>query len=287
MTKGKVYLIFSALLYGILPSLTAIAYRGGVNGITLTFLRSSISLPLLYLIIKADKRKMNLTRKQFRNVAVLGIFGGILPVLALYLSYNYISTGLATTLHFVYPILIVITSAVLYREKISRITLSAVVIVTIGIFMFADINTTADRTGIILAVLSGVFYSFFVIFMDRSGLDKLDYVVLTFYLAAIMSVAVLVFGIITGGISFNIAPLSWSFSILISLIVTLGAMPLFQIGVKYEGASTAGILSTIEPITSVVIGTLFLNEILAVGQIMGGGLILMGVLMSQKKAVKS
>ncbi len=284
MSKGKLYLIFSALLYGILPAFTAIAYRGGINGITLTFLRSAISLPLLYAIIKADKRNIKLSKKQLKDVSLLSIFGGVLPILALYLSYNYISTGLATTLHFVYPIIIVISSAVLYHEKISRVTLSAVVIATIGIFMFTDVNAAADKTGIILAILSGVFYSFYVMFMDRSGLYKVDYVVLTFYLAVIMSVSMLAFGVMIHGISFDIAPLSWGFSVLISLVVTLGAMPLLQIGIKYEGATTAGILSTIEPITSIIIGAVFLGEIIGAGQIMGVALILMGVLMSQKKA---
>lgn len=283
MSKGKLYLLCSALIYGVLPSLAAIAYSGGVNGITLTFLRCTVSLPLLYVIIRVDKRNMKLTKKQIREVAVLGIFGGALPILALYLSYNYIPTGLATTLHFVYPLIIVISTAVLYREKLSRVTLSAVVLVTVGIFMFADINTAANKLGIILAVLSGILYSFFVIFIDRSGLDRLDYIVLTFYLMFIMSISTLIFGMTTGSISFDITPLAWSFAVIISLAVTLGAMPLFQAGVRYEGAATAGILSTLEPITSIIVGAIFLGELVGPGQIMGGALIIMGVLMSQKK----
>ncbi len=287
MSKGKFYLLFSAFLYGVLPALTAIAYKGGVNGITLTFLRSAVSLPLLYVIIKADKRSLKVTRKQLRDISLLSIFGGVMPILSLYMSYNYISTGLATTLHFIYPIIIVIASAVLYREKISRLTLSAVVIATVGIFMFTDVNAAADKTGIVLAVLSGIFYSFYVIFMDKSGLYKLDFIVLTFYLAVVMSISMFIFGVMIHGISFDISPLSWSFSILISIIVTLGAMPLLQVGIKYEGATTAGILSTVEPITSIIIGAVFLGEIIGAGQIIGVALILLGVLISQKKQVST
>lgn len=283
MTKGKLYLILSALLYGILPSLAAIAYSGGVNGITLTFLRSVIAIPLLYVLIRADKRKLKLTKNQAKGIVVLGIFGGVLPILCLYLSYNYISTGLATTLHFIYPILIIVVSAALYKIKISRSTLTAVIFVTIGVFMFTDINTSSDKAGIILAVLSGVFYSFYVIYLEHSGLYKLDFIVLTFYVTAIMSAAVFVFGLAIHGISFNMSPLSWAFSVLISLIVALGAMPLLQTGIKYEGAATAGIVSSIEPITSIIIGAVFLGEIINTGQIIGGGLIILGVLMSQRE----
>lgn len=286
MSRGKLYLLISAVLYGISPVLATIAYRGGVNGITLTFLRSALSVPVLYIIIRATRRSMHLDRAHIRSIVILGIFGGALPILLLYMSYNYIPTGLATTLHFVYPIIIVLVSAVLYHEKISRITLSAVMFVTVGIFMFNDISTSASRLGIILAILSGILYSFYVIYIDHSGLDRMDYIVLTFYVMIIMSLSTLIFGLIAGTISFNIAPLSWSLGAVISLIVTLGAMPLFQLGVRYEGASTAGIMSTLEPITSIIMGSLFLGEFIGTGQLMGGGMILFGVILSQRADVK-
>lgn len=287
MRKGRLCLFFSAFLYGVIPIFTSVAYRGGVNGITMTFLRSSLSLPLLFVMIKADKKSMHLTRKQLRSILNLSVFGCALPILLLYLSYNYISTGLATTLHFVYPLVVVLASAVLYRQKLSRHTLCSVLFVTIGIFMFSDISVRASKIGIVLAILSGIFYSFYVIYIDMSGLDRMDYIVLTFYTMAVTSVVVLPFGLITGAITFDISPMSWSFAVLTSLAVTLGAMPLLQIGIRYEGAETAGILSAVEPITTVILGALFLGEIIGMGQIMGGVLILMGVLLSQKQNSKS
>ena len=281
MSKGKFCLIISAVLYGISPVLAAVAYRGGINGITLTFLRSSIAVPILLIMILADRRPLKLDRRSFINAAVLGVFGGALPILLLYLSYNYISTGLATTLHFIYPIITVIASAVIYRERMPRMILSAVVLVTVGIFMFSDIDARSDKLGIILALLSGLFYSFYVIFIDRSGLDRLDYMVLTFYVMVIMSAATFIFGAVTRSLSFDFSPMSWSVAAVISLMVTLGAMPLFQAGVRYEGASAAGIMSTIEPVTSVALGAVFLGERIETGQLMGAGMIIFGILLAE------
>lgn len=281
MSKGKFCLIISAVLYGISPVLAAVAYRGGINGITLTFLRSSIAVPILLIMILADRRPLKLDRRSFINAAVLGVFGGALPILLLYLSYNYISTGLATTLHFIYPIITVIASAVIYRERMPRMILSAVVLVTVGIFMFSDIDARSDKLGIILALLSGLFYSFYVIFIDRSGLDRLDYMVLTFYVMVIMSAATFIFGAVTRSLSFDFSPMSWSIAAVISLMVTLGAMPLFQAGVRYEGASAAGIMSTIEPVTSVALGAVFLGERIETGQLMGAGMIIFGILLAE------
>lgn len=286
MTKGKLFLVLSAFFYGILPVFASVAYRGGINGVTLSFLRSFISVPVLYAMIRADKKSLHLTRKQVYDVIKLSVIGGALPIVLLYLSYNLISTGLATTLHFVYPLVIVLLSAIIYREKMSRITLCAVLLVTIGIFMFTDLNVNASKTGIIFALLSGIFYSFYVIYIDRSGLDRMDYIVLTFYIMLIMSVAIFIFGVVVGGISFDFKPISWSMATIVSLVTTLGATPLLQMGIRYEGASTAGIISSVEPITTIVLGAVFLGEIIGTGQIIGGSLILFGVFLSQKKLNK-
>lgn len=286
MTKGKLFLVLSAFFYGILPVFASVAYRGGINGVTLSFLRSFISVPVLYAMIRADKKSLHLTRKQLCDVIKLSVIGGALPIVLLYLSYNFISTGLATTLHFVYPLVIVLLSAIIYREKMSRITLCAVLLVTIGIFMFTDLNVNASKTGIIFALLSGIFYSFYVIYIDRSGLDRMDYIVLTFYIMLIMSVAIFIFGVVVGGISFDFKPISWSMATIVSLVTTLGATPLLQMGIRYEGASTAGIISSVEPITTIVLGAVFLGEIIGTGQIIGGSLILFGVFLSQKKLNK-
>ncbi|MDD6564199.1 MAG: DMT family transporter [Clostridiales bacterium] len=286
MTKGKLFLVLSAFFYGVLPVLASIAYRGGINGVTLSFLRSSMSVPILYIMIKADKKSLKLTRKQVKSIINLAVIGGALPIVLLYLSYNYIPTGLATTLHFIYPLVIVLASAILYHERMSRVTLCSVLLVTIGIFMFSDISVKVSKVGIILALLSGIFYSFYVIYMDKTSLDRMDYIVLTFYVMLIMSISIFVFGLITRAISFSFSPLSWSFGAIISLLTTLGAMPLLQIGIRYEGASTAGIISTVEPITTIILGAAFLGEIVGTGQIIGGALIIFGVLLSQRKQNK-
>ncbi len=283
MSKGKLYLIGSAFLYGIAPMLAKVTYTGGANGITLTFLRAVISIPLLYAIMKADKKSLKLTKQELKGVILLGVFGAAAPILLLYLSYNFISTGLATTLHFVYPLIIVLVSALLYHEKLSKFKLIASVLVTLGIFFFADIESASDNIGIILALLSGVFYSFYVIYIDHSGLDGMDYIKLTFYVMLIMSIVTFLFGTISGSLSFDLTGQAWSFAAVISLIVTLGAMPLFQLGVRYEGASTAGIMSTFEPITSVIMGAAFLGEFIGISQIFGVAMIVAGIVMAQRK----
>ncbi|MBD9026784.1 MAG: EamA family transporter, partial [Clostridiales bacterium] len=148
MSKSKVCLILSAFIYGFAPILAKFAYKSGANGITLTFLRTFLMLPLLFFIMIFRKVSFKLTKKELIDIILLGVVGGSFSMISLYAAYDYISTGLATTLHFIYPLIIVITSAVVYKEKIKKIKLLAVMLVTLGMFMFVDLNNTADKIGV-------------------------------------------------------------------------------------------------------------------------------------------
>lgn len=283
MSKGKLFLFISALIYGIMPLLASFGYRGGLNGITLSFLRCFLALPLLFIMIKADKKSLKLTRKQICDITWVGTIGGAIPILLLYLSYEYIAIGLATTLHFVYPLVIIIALTFLQKKKMSRITLCSVLLVTIGIFMFGDISIKVNKAGIILALLSGILYSFYILYIDISKLYKLDHIVLTFYVMLIMSIIIFIFGFLVNGLDFKATPFSWSMAIIISFLTTLGAMPLLQMGIRFEGAATAGIISATEPITTMIAGAIFLGEYISTAQLLGGSLIIMGVLLVQHK----
>ena len=283
MSKSKVCLILSAFIYGFAPILAKFAYKSGANGITLTFLRTFLMLPLLFFIMIFRKVSFKLTKKELIDIILLGVVGGSFSMISLYAAYDYIPTGLATTLHFIYPLIIVITSAVVYKEKIKKIKLLAVMLVTLGMFMFVDLNNTADKIGVILAILSGIFYSFYVVYMYRSKLDEMDYIKLTFYLMIIMSIGTYIFGLTTDSLVFEKMDYkAWILSVAISLIITLGAVPLFQVGVRCEGASTAGIVSAFEPITSIILGAVFLGETMGLVQYIGGGLIIIGVILTEK-----
>ncbi|MCC8161051.1 MAG: DMT family transporter [Oscillospiraceae bacterium] len=283
MRKGRICLVLSAFIYGLAPLLAKIAYEGGVNGMTLTFLRTVLTVPLLFVLMLLRGQSFKLTLREFGNIAILAVLGGSLSMISLYAAYDYISTGLATTLHFIYPLIIVIVSALIYKEKITKMKLAAVMLVTVGIFLFVDITDAADKIGVILAVLSGVFYSFYVIYIDHSGLSRMDYIKLTFYLMIIMSAGTLAFGLAAKSIGFSeMNGLSWTFSTLISILITLGAIPLFQAGVRYEGASTAGIVSAFEPITTIILGALFLGETMGLVQYFGGAMIIAGVVIAEK-----
>ncbi len=269
MSKGKLYILLSAFIYGIIPLFAKISYTGGANGITLTFLRAALTIPLLFVLLYGSGSDLHLSKTELKKISVLGSLGAAAPIILLYMSYGYISIGLASTLHFIYPLITVLANTFIYHEKLKLHVLGAVVLVTVGILMFADVSSSNDVIGIMLALLSGVFYSFYVIYIDRSGLDSMNYIKLTLYTMIIMSIASLLFGMSAHAISFDMSLRAWAIAGVISILVSLFAVPLFQAGVKYEGASMAGILSAAEPLVSIISGAVFLGEHIGAVQVIG------------------
>ena len=269
MSKGKLYILLSAFIYGIIHLFAKISYTGGANGITLTFLRAALTIPLLFVLLYGSGSDLHLSKTELKKISVLGSLGAAAPIILLYMSYGYISIGLASTLHFIYPLITVLANTFIYHEKLKLHVLGAVVLVTVGILMFADVSSSNDVIGIMLALLSGVFYSFYVIYIDRSGLDSMNHIKLTLYTMIIMSIASLLFGMSAHAISFDMSLRAWAIAGVISILVSLFAVPLFQAGVKYEGASMAGILSAAEPLVSIISGAVFLGEHIGSVQVIG------------------
>ena len=279
MKKGKIYLILSAFIYGFTPILAKTVYSGGTNGMTLTFLRAAMSLPLLFLVLVVKKIDLRLEKGQAKRVVLLAVVGNALSIICLYVAYSFISVGLATVLHYIYPLLIVLICALFFKERMGRRKLIAAVLVTIGILLFMDVNGKGDIFGAVMAFLSGLFYAFNVLYMDKSGLDRMHYLKLTFYISLIMSVTVFLFALPGRQLAFDMSAEAWILAGVISVLVTLCGLPLFQLGVQYEGAATAGILSTVEPITGVLLGAALLGEPLTWAGLVGCALILLGVVL--------
>lgn len=277
MQKGRICLLLSAFIYGIVPVFAKFAYQGGTNSYTLTFLRAVLTLPVLYAVIRLTRRPLAISRDRIWKIIILGTFGAAAPIVCLYVSYEYINVGLASTLHFIYPLITVIAGAFIYREKIKLTTLGAVILVTLGIMMFSDIQSGGDTVGVVFALLSGIFYSFFVIYIERSGLDEMDYLTLTFYMLIIMSGVTLAFAWLMGGLDFTMTPYAWINSIGISMMVTFIALPMFQLGVRLSGSAAAGILSGFEPVVSIAAGAAFLGETVGAVQLVGALLIFAGL----------
>jgi drug/metabolite transporter (DMT)-like permease len=284
--KGILYTITSAVAFGIMPILAKIAYSGGTNAFTLVFLRAFFAVFILLGYFLFNKIDFKINNEQVKSIALLGL-GYTFTTLTLFISYNYVSVGLATTLHFIYPILVTVVSIILFKEKICIIKIFALLFSAVGIFLLIGKgDTNLSFKGIFLALLSGVFYSYYILGIAHSKIKELNSFVLTFYLSTAAVIYLLSTGIVTNNLSFNMQSYSWIISIIIALLTSIIAVTLFQMGIKIIGPSNASILSTFEPIVSIILGVLILHENITIKILLGSIFIIMSVIIitiSEKK----
>lgn len=190
----------------------------------------------------------------------------------LYSSYEYIGVGSATVLHFLYPLFVVCMNFVLYHQKLNKQQLCCLVLAIIGIFCFMD-SSSSSLMGALLAILSGVFFAYYMVGMDHSSIRYMSPYVFNFYLVLMNSIVIFILAFLLGRIT--ILPIqAYILSGVVAILTSLVGVVLLQKGIYCLGASLTAILSTLEPITSIVVGVVWLNESLTLLKIIGCILVL-------------
>lgn len=279
-SKGFLAVITSGIIFGSMPLLAKISYSSGSNPLNLVFWRFFMALPVLFIIIKRNKEiSFKITKIEFKKVLLLSILGYISTAMLLFISYNYISTGMATTIHFVYPILVIVGSVIFFKQNINMIKFISVILCTLGIFLLYGGDSQINIIGVILSFLSGITYAFYILYLDKSGLKDMNSIKLIFYLSTIASIIMFIINIFSNTFTININFIGWLSMGILSIAVALGAVNLLSIGIKIVGPQSASILSTFEPITSLIIGALIFKEVISFKMLIGVIFILTSVIL--------
>lgn len=274
-TKGIAFGVLAAFIYGCTPILGKLTYLEGSNSMSLTFYRNFLSIPFLFLMLKYKKIPIKTTKTEGKKLAILSLLGSTLTALTLYGAYNYISVGMTTTIHYIYPVLVTAACILIFKEKVSKEKIIALILSTLGIMMFFEGNFSI--IGVSLALLSGVAYATYILFIDKSGLNIIYPFKISLYCSIFSSIYLFIAGVISGILVFNMSPKGWAFTILVAFFVSFLANTFIPIGVKYVGPTVTSIVGMFEPITSVVLGILILGEPVTVRNIVACILILAGV----------
>lgn len=271
--------IGAAVIYGIMPILAKMTYLGGSNTITVTFFRSIMSIPVLLIILKARRVSLKVTPAELGKLIVLGLLSACITGLLLYGSYNYLSVGLATTIHYVYPVIVTLLCILLFRDAISRMKILALVLSMCGILMFFKGEGNVSLLGIAMAFLSGVAYSVYLVVLDKSGIKGMDPFKISLYCCITATVFLFFYGTATKEIVYHVTAQAWIETAVLAVLIAVIANTLIPIGIRHVGPTVVSILGMFEPIVSVVLGVLLLGEALTLRGVLGCVLIIVAVLL--------
>lgn len=281
-TKGFLATVVSATFFGFIPLMVKVVCSGRGNTLAAAFYRFALSLPALYIYLKVKKIPMRITKTQLRDIVLITVLGYGGTTLILFSSYNYIPLGMATTIHFTYPVFTILGCMIFLHEKIKKMKVFAVALSFGGILFFYNADGSVSLPGMVLAFASGMTYAFYTIYLRESSLKDMDSVKLIFCLntvgAAMMGAVVLIAGDFTVGLT----PAAWAVAVFLAVSASFIGVLGYQVGVKCIGPQNTAILSTFEPITSVIIGILVYQEAFTIRTLLGCLCILSSVIIVAK-----
>lgn len=277
--KGIAAAVISAVYFGMVPLFVKCAEEGGSNAFSSAFYRFFLSLLPLYVYLRRKEISLVITKAELKHILLITVFGYGGTAIFLFHSYSYIPSGMATTLHFVYPVFVILGSIIFLKERVRPIKFLCVCLCAAGIALFYDGDAETNLLGMGLAFVSGITYAFYIIYLDRSPLKGMNTFKLIFYMHCVASILFFFFTAATGNFVVPAEPAAWGSLLLLSIGAAFIGVFFFQKGVHIIGPQNAAILSTFEPITSLLIGVIVYQETFSFRVAVGCILILSSVMM--------
>ena len=176
--KAKGYILGSiaAASYGMNPLFALPLYKAGMDPDSVLFFRYLFAIPLLGIMIKARGRSFKIQRKETFPLIIMGLLVA-LSSLTLFLSYNYMAAGIASTLLFVYPIMVALIMAMVFKEKLALQTIVCMLLALGGIGLLY--KSEDGRTLLVFA--SSLSYAIYIVGINQTSLKNVATLKVTFY----------------------------------------------------------------------------------------------------------
>lgn len=276
--KGYAYGLISSISYGLIPLFILPIKRANFSMDTTLFYRFFFSALIVgvYLLIKKQSFKIEL--KQIPVLIILGLLYGI-SADALFLGYDYLSAGIASTLLFVYPLIVAIIMAVFFKEKITISTIIAIVFVLTGVVLlsFKEGKFELNPIGLGIVFISALGYGLYIITVNKSKVRDIKGFTLSFY-SFLFTTLYYATKMIFFNESFILPSLELTFNFFTFAFVTTVISSIALIyAIKNIGSTATSILGASEPVVAVAVSVMIFGENFSLSLALGIFMIILGV----------
>ena len=274
--------------------LVKMAYRDtDVDTISLLALRMLFSLPFfLGMAFFVSKRTGNikLTKKQWMSIIVIGLLGYYVSSFLDFWGLQFISAGLERLILFTYPTMVVFLGAFIYKKRISRFQMIALILSYAGIAIAfaADIKHSNNSNVLLgsLLVLTCAFTYAVYVFSSGQMIPAMGPVKFTSYAMLAATGGILLHYLFRNQFQFHLMhyePTVYWYSLMMAVLTTVLPSLLVSEGIKRIGSSNVAIVSSIGPLATIALAYWFLNEPFGWPQAVGTALVVAGVILLGRK----
>ena len=263
--KGYLLGAIAAASYGMNPLFALPLYEAGMTPDSVLFWRYLFALPVLAIMLIARGRHFRLEKRQLLPLIVLGW------LLAL--------SSLASTLLFVYPIMVALIMTLCFREKLTKLTILCIVIALCGIGLLyqGDDGDTLSLIGVLLVMVSSLCYAIYIVAVNRPFLQGIATLKLTFY-TLLFGVSLFIFRVDFGqSLQYPTHWYLWGSAICLAIFPTAISFLCTTQAIQCIGATPTAILGALEPLTAVFFGITIFGEAMTPRLALGILLIILAV----------
>lgn len=276
--KGIIYACVSAATFGMIPLFANTAMLAGVNNDTILVYRYVIAALIYGIYLLFRRQDMRIDRFALRDLLWAGVGGYGITAYFLFLAYRYMPTGTATSIHYLYPVVVAVLMALFYRQRMSWLVKGAIVLAIAGVYFMSWSDGEIQWIGLIFALLTTFTYGTYIVALNRPHLRSLNGDVLTFYVLAFTALFYLLAATLKGTLVLNFQPRFLFDMSMLGVLSTVISARLLVSAVASIGSVATSVLGTLEPITAIVIGVLAFREQLGVRNYVGLLMVLLAVL---------
>lgn len=275
--KGYTFAALSAAAYGTNPAFAVPLYESGMNPVSVLLFRYGLCLPVLWLMLIARGQSLKPARHEIMPTAILGITMAI-SSLTLFEAYNYMNSGIASTLLFIYPVLVAVIMTFVYHEKFKASTGVCLLLMGVGLILMlrTDGNTVLSPWDCLLVFISSLTYALYLVMTNINktvqSIPTLRFLFWQFLFGTLVFVFVLFLG----------KPLilpahSWGWINLLALAVIPSVISLgfTTKAIHIIGSTATAIFGALEPLTAVVLSIFILNQSMTPREVLGGVFIML------------
>lgn len=281
--KGILFAALSSSTFGLAPFFTISLIMAGYSTFEALSYRWGVASLFLFLVGVFSGVKFRMSWCDFRTVFCLSLFRATTSF-SLVVAYQNIASGVASVIHFMYPLAVALTMMFVFKEPKSKTIISAIVISIIGAVFLSTGNIESSGggdtvLGIVMSTISVFSYAGYIVGVRRTRAVNIPSVPLTCSVMGIGAVLFIIGGFFTGGIRIETDPHIWLYIAGLGLVATaISNISLVQ-GIKLAGPTLASIMGAMEPLTAVVIGIFVFGEVFSWNTAVGIALILFAVLL--------
>lgn len=278
--KGYALGIISAVSYGLIPIFILPIKQTNFSLDTTLFYRFFISALLLLPVLWYKKENLKITPKELYVVVLLGLSYALSSEF-LFMGYDLLSPGIASTILFIYPVFVALIMFLVFKEKLNRLTVLSLILAFSGVLTLSMKNNSFEINfpGLIVVLLSAFFYALYILIVNQTKI-KLSGFKLTFFSFLFTSLYFLVKAKFLGD-SLLLPNVNMLINFVVfAFVTTLISSLALVFAIKYIGSTPTAILGALEPVVAVAVSVLMFNEVLSINLIIGITLIIIAVIVN-------